>query len=456
MGLRYGKAAMRLAGRMVRRYGNPGRIAGAVTAAALAKQINPFLSYNGRPLKRKLSFGSSNIGGAIKKALLANARSMFTPNTKRMARRMGAKKYVTTGRYTGRFRRGRRVILPKVNSHTIKTESGGTVSDPHAVYVGIATPYDQVTLGLCRCIVKELFRQAGDDFLDFDQYPFTGTNATDYRIYFAYYAGYTDDVLTEYNVDIDQPNITTYADIAVKIRNDWGIRFNDASTAPIWHIIKLFVLDNDTLSTPIGTINCGSFSFGVKDKGTLAIQNRTLSGSTDEDKDLVTNVSNNPIYGKSYFGTKNHNGFVPVIRLPGSNTMYLIGGKDYGIISGTYTQGGDAYKKPPRGYTFLATREAKAIRVNPGNIKKSVVYFSWYGTMNKYFLLMHRYISDSATNFRVPFGRASMVGFEKMLDSRVDEPDVSVGFEANHVLTFNYIYKRQRPNVINLVEEPPS
>ena len=331
-------------------------------------------------------------------------------------------------------RKSKKLQRPKTTLHylkygsVIKKEAGGEVTDGQAVYVGHATsPYEVVGPAVVRALYRELLNQAKRDFTSWDDKP---QNTVE-----CFYTYFTDErtqtLATRPTLSFSSAN--AHADHANALYADIKAVFA-AGPQPSQFVIKDIFIRLPTSNEIIGTVRMEGFMIDIWCQSRLSVQNRTLAQGTgvEDNRDAFTDIGQNPLIGKLYHGYGS--GFSPSYRDEAiANTDYdsFMAKTSNGIIAATAVDNMSVEtNKPPHGSFFRKTTKTKAVRIMPGAIQTSMLtYRKKCGILT--WLRNHRTeLADGTFNYtRSSFGKCAMIGVEKMLNSRVSEPAVLLGYE---------------------------
>lgn len=337
---------------------------------------------------------------------------------------------------------------------TKNAETGGvySVSTSSALYVGHSVGPNEVAAAVCRAIIKELFRQKGEHIQRWFDKPLNTTVSAPGLIVWSYWSKPTSTTATEVTVGFD--NTMTYDAIATALNASLNVVISGDSFTlnQVW----LAVADTDGGYHTDALISCQQFTLHLYCKSNLKIQNCSKGGivaSPDNDVDeMEIDITNNPLKGKEYISKKWQNGFLPLARqrLVDTNYKSFIGDWISGVIlaKGTENSSPD-FVKPPPAFAFQNTT-AKPFSIAPGAVKTSKFVWKTKMGLNKmmaeYWFLINRVAKED-----IKLGYAKMFGFEKMIDGRAGEYDISVQWELNSTYA---CYGVQRPTIslpINVV-----
>lgn len=162
-----------------------------------------------------------------------------------------------------------------------------------------------------------------------------------------------------------------------------------------------------------------------KIKSALKIQNRSTPDALGND-DQSDEVDNVPLYGKSYEG-------------PGAGSAKMRYGSIYGtdanlwpnlngVIKRQAVSGSDSVQEPPKPYELLNARKTGKIRIEPGEIKTSMLYYTCVHKLN---VFINKYFNKPVyTKHKTTFGNFRVFCLEKVLEtSQTTAINMSIGYE---------------------------
>jgi len=169
----------------------------------------------------------------------------------------------------------------------------------------------------------------------------------------------------------------------------------------------------------------------------LTLQNRTAAVSTGpNDESNALDVANNPIEGKVYGGRSNG----PLVRYgdQASTAAVLVANPLSGQIKFDPTaaavgSGMEANLiRPPNRATLTYATKVSSVRLAPGAMKKG--HLKYYASMklNDFFTKYKSVFQNlEGDTVHVPNGSFELFAFERMCNTRADEPAIQVGLELN-------------------------
>lgn len=311
-------------------------------------------------------------------------------------------------------------------------EQGGVLSviTSTSAYVGHGVAAKQVALAACRAIVKELYRQKGENIVRWFDSP--KTSPSTFQLSYWYYTSEADAAPTQVNLAID--GTTTYYVVAENLFTSFNANLSlGARISYIWFNDKNFQGGTEYGQTT-ASIDPDCFNLNYYITSTIMIQNCSKGGTTGgetADDDLVTEVTKNPLVGKVYKSTKWSNGFYPKARPQANDGSWtgFIADNTYGYIAanGVNNASPDLVKPPP-GYWFDGAKSS-GCTLAPGEIR----YLKWkFRTTIGCGNFWKRYVTwTNGTTVGFPFGPCEMIGLEKMIDCRAGEHNIELHYQIN-------------------------
>lgn len=392
--------------------------------------------------------GNGGGGGRRSPAYMSTAgrRSRRVPGIKRrrtaskMGRRVRRRVVLRRRRYKSRGRsvntvgrrRVRRTRGVKAGRYSKigavrKFEHGGVVSDPNTVFIGHASvATNEVLQTFCYAIARALLLRVGIDFKEWDE-PINNP-ATAWTVFMFFFQAPND--TTENFLSNTWGNGQTAKELAGIIRvflNTW--------TSSTHQITKFLMQDSGNVTN--AKVDITNSYVDVSLHSRLTIQNRTAA-DTGTSGDNRNDISNNPLIGRLY--QKKGNFFVPNYRFNGDlSYASFCANPNSGVIATNATDSlPDSGRKPPPA-SFFGASYARGVRVTPGQMMSNVLVTKKVMKMETFLSIMAKYInlysSAPIVNDFFWLGSCAMFGLEKQLNSRVDEPTISVGYELNQVMS---------------------
>lgn len=307
-------------------------------------------------------------------------------------------------------------------------EDGGIVQDSQCVYIGHAIAFGQLYESICRAVIRELFRQKGENIVDWTDH-WLGTSL---HMVLAYKYGLPNaTTLSTATVTFVQP--ASYSDLA----NLLLVSLKANLTTSIGYVIyDMWLGEAVDSSNTVALINFNQCMLNFYVKSELKVQNATHAADVDEN-DQYTDIHNRPVVGKVYYSKRQMAGFLPNSRVHRGATAEpsyesYLANYTSGIIAATNsTTLSFQTKKPPAGYYFNAN--TSYTKISPGQIRtyrwtyrKAFNGSTFLSKFSGQFTGAH----GTAIKAVYPIGPAQMVGLEKEIDIRsANETDIVVGFQ---------------------------
>lgn len=372
-------------------------------------------------------------------------------------------RYVTTGRFYGRFKKPVRVGKTSYASKgaLIRTEKGGVVTQDKCVYVGHTNnARDKVMRVVFHALIRKLAKMMGNDFNSFkaeqDHDGASVVSSIHYRVF--YFLGDDKEKFTYVYAPGADPTWESVADgLLAGLKSDIQTQLQARVTAGAGdykkgssriNLYEIFAYTSNANYTPIARIPLHQAFVKVFLKSELTIQNRTLanSGANPEHHDSMLDVENNPVEGWAY-GTGG-NGFMLAFNDDYvAPSVQALGDDESGLITmdpsdaNLTTNQQDLYQRPPRAWAFRNTRRQVRVRLPPGGLKRSSCMSSKTVHINKLVNMYASWWKGLENDYKNYLGTSKMYAFEKMMHTNVTEPDMSIGYEVNNLYGAIVYYK---------------
>lgn len=318
-----------------------------------------------------------------------------------------------------RRRRRRKATLER--GALINVEHGGLLTDPYCVYVGHSSmPTNTVFESVVRSLIKSLFLRAGTRVPSWDSGP--GYNG---NIVIDYYAAANTATISQLTVAFT--NSQAYNTILGNVFTSLTSLTENAELMSM----SIVSVDADAVQrNPIVSINLRNSQVTVKVKSSFKIQNRSKNALGSEADD----VDNVPLYGKSYEGKgtsiRNRD------RNRGTSAAFT-GHVTHGTVEigaaslDPATTNWKIYQEPPEPGAFENCRKYGKVKLDPGEIKTSVI--TSYKRMSPTgWLRLFLEQGTSGSYRRYYIGSTKLFALEKMLETaNVTPTDVVVAYEHN-------------------------
>ncbi len=396
-----------------RRFGGPAAVAAG--AAGTAAYRHYFPSY-GKPVAGVKRLRS---GKVVRKT------------TKRAQR-------VTTGSHIKRASRKRKIRRDPYKLHgSEKTiEKGGIVTPAVIASFGHSNlPLYEVYLSVGRAIWRALMKKHGVCFSDWGS---------------IFNANLDFDFTMEYRLApngvalmINGPAyLTQLTHLAWAVRVT-GVLFDALATTDDQLIInKFYCTDQLEVGPPVKTLricelDLTNSTLHLRLASDMVMQNRTLGQGMGDDQ--TTDVTNNPISGRSW--TVTGNGMMPLTNKQMS--AETVAHQEYGSIFGSQnvtSQGPSVTFEPNSAQTYKFAVGSAKQRIMPGQISRSKLYSVYKLSLQQFVEKTKEYLAQntsiSAVNvLRVPLGKSRMFSFEKVCDTGGGDQKVTLGYEINNTVS---------------------
>jgi len=397
-----------------------------------------------------------------------------TQATQTRPKKKSRKRYSSIpGKYVGKFRKAKRARKAGsfANATTAKYENGATydVGVREVSYVGHSIAADRVAITTMRALLQHLFKAAEMPFYDWEQtcvsvlerqsgVPSEMFTNIEFR-----YRYLTQNIFTAAAINLQTQQIAsgvssnaTFEDLANSLLNKWrdidvGKEFiNEFEFLDMSLSIKV----DATSYTPIAYVPLQTCKIDMDIRSNLNVQNRTKAADGSSNTD---NISVNPVRGKLYSSKKVwRNGFEmrPKQYLSGADNGGFASYSNVGIILNKSDASVNSLRKPPQAWQVNASH-ASGVVIQPGDIKRSKIKFATEMYLNTLVRKLWQYFlkqggQGTPANKLVPFGYAEMIGVELMVDTRVSEALITMGWEMDQV--YKAKVKFAKPRVLPYIE----
>ena len=369
-------------------------------------------------------------------------RAVSRAATRRRGARYPRKRKTWSVGYMGRgFKKPYRATLRPnyyVTGAVSKIEQGTTVSDNNCVFVGHSTNANNALFQtVWVSIIKELLYKAGVQVQSFQQ-PIP--NSSGYTVALDWFpSGVTNNVTSTISFTLASDG---------SVDDIWGGLYAQMKTrgAAVWQValpvsIRLTVASSDLSCLPLrnSLIQIETWSL-------MTIQNRTKATATTpgEVDESALSVQNNPLIGRVY--ETSSNGFLPNYQISGAAFSPLIANKTDGNFEATESGALEGVRKPPQPFFFHGVK-SRIVKLNPGEIKKDFIRSTSRMTLERFMDVFNADLTNEnqttpLNTIKVNWGKSRLYAFEKVCNTRDDEPDVIIGYETVNVQKAKLITKR--------------
>jgi hypothetical protein len=360
------------------------------------------------------------------------ARTMVA-NKKR--RTMKRKPIYWGGMYRGSFRRPRRVSkYPKFYTQGIvsKRETGNVKVGSDLVIVGHTNnSCHTIFQTVWMAIIKHLMYKAGIQVQDASQ-PLPSTSGMTIECAFKM-SGVTNTSTTVVTSAILSNQ--TLVDITVAFLN----ALYTVRGALVWQpaLPVDIALRSDDATRQYAFVPLRNALINLEIWSLMTIQNRTLAagGTTTEVDESALSVTANPVTGKVYqcYG----NGFVPTYQDDGDVSFVpLFGNRNTGEFATNAAESFPQTRKIPQGF-FFGANKTRDVKLQPGEIKKDFIKTSKIMKLETFMTKFNNSLTNEAQTteldkLKIDFGLSRLYAFEKLCNTRVDEPSITIGYEVNN------------------------
>lgn len=313
-------------------------------------------------------------------------------------------------------------------------ETGGTTSSNDAVSLGhVTSPITLMIQCAWRALFKHLFLEAGLDVKDMDESLDLKVND---QVVIYYSATTGGPILNEsFLVASITSSIETFVAWVMTPSLSWNI--NGSADQTQFQAIR-FIPTNalGTISHAV-TVSMMQSKLHFITKSAMKMQNRTVDVAADNEADDVNNV---PLYGTSYEGSGT--GTVYVAKKTGSGTQQCFYGH---ATRGTILS--ETINEPPEPGTFDKVTRTGKVKIEPGEIKTSVLNHSCSYFWNDFWSAVFPTITDSSVTLRKSIGKFRLFIIEKMIHYAAADTAIQTAYECNVDIMVNLSFSRSFQSV---------
>jgi len=315
-------------------------------------------------------------------------------------------------------------------------EVGGATSATDAMYIGhITAPVEVLIQNGVRAMFKDMFLKAQYDVSDVTAV--IGFTATDSLVVnFTEREGVPMSLITLNLTPLDSINsITTWFTASAR---PWGTETTSVSDQILFHSIQFRVGDvANTIASPV-LVMLKHCKVHFAAKSALKMQNRTVNTVGDDDVDEVDNV---PLSGMCYEG---HGTGAVYIRksTTGGTQPTFVGSNNQGMILLKPGASYNAPEEPPNPSNFDKIKKEAKVKLEPGEIKTSVLKWEKSMSFNNFWQATHPHGVGLTTVVRKPLGEFRFFGMEKMIHFAAADTAIQTVYEHQYDLGSTVSYSR--------------
>lgn len=334
---------------------------------------------------------------------------------------------------------------------TYVTESGGVLTSTDCAYVGHAIVMDDILLTWCVQVVKMLCNKLGKDVVSVTEkfgVPNSTTGHTPGTLRWSYRDSADGKVIwVGYTISADIAILSVATELRQSIWDTLRTALSP-TTDNTFEVLEVGISSSsyngatNSVAEVYATVNCVNYLVAHRVKSKLTLQNRTIAkSSAGQDETSALDVANNPVGGYQYFSkgnglslkfTSKQTGTIPELIADAGNGVITMDGVDGNFDSATK----NLYKRPPPPQSFQGAVKYSGVKLQPGEIKVS----KWTKEVMMYNRTFWSVFFNAfqgraqTTPVEPPFVKymcSRVFAFEKHCNTRVDEPDISVGWEIS-------------------------
>lgn len=344
---------------------------------------------------------------------------------------------------TGKRKRSDRLRVSK-RGVDYTMEVGGATSAADAMYIGhITAPVSVLIECGCRAMFKDLLLKAQFDVSDVTL-PVGLTALDTITVLYQLHEGLPLQNASFATAASD--SINTLAAWFFSGARPWGLENNSYPDQHVFHSIQLKIGDpagaNSAVAIPV-LMMLKHCKVEFVAKSALKIQNRTVSAVGDAEADDVDNV---PLSGTGYEGTGTGAIFIKKPASSGSVPTF-VGSNNFGLI---LLKPGVAYgapDEPPLPQNFDKVTHESKIKIEPGEIKTSVLKWHKKMSFNDFWAVTHPHGAGNTFLTRRKIGNFRFFGIEKMIHFAAADTAIQTVYEHNYDLSSVVSYSRATQSV---------
>jgi len=382
---------------------------------------------------------------------------VLPPSTKRSQSNMSKRSYNTFGNGGGKFsgKKRRKIATAAYRGVQLSREHQELFSDAAACYVGHNShPMEDTLRSIGLAIARLVAKKWGQDFNNFESFINGDTSAADDSTKVTItYRDSLGGVLQSHNFVLTNKSWYQFGD---QLMHQIIQLIELESPSPTyWHGEQIIVANSSgTTGNAHNLIKMDFSELKIKINGfsCMKVQNRTVSTSGDaETNEQHSDIANNPLTGKMYEGHgqvhdyKFNNDYGTTTDIFRYNvTGYL----EIGAINATLTDPMQKVLKRPPSYKFLKGLTSQtSIRLNPGEIKTSVVRATYTYTLNGWIRKLLNVIRASehlgaVTPAMCHIGKSHILGLSHMLFDASD-PSISLAVQVDSTVSAIATHKKK-------------
>lgn len=432
----------------------PRRSARIAASRAVGRFNRPFLTSSRVTPERSRLKSRITKSAPIKRKV--SMRKLTEQLQRTSLKRRRTRLYQSVGAYGGRFRKSyafsatkyqRRGIVMHIEGGNVVAR-GGTPGTKQVVYIGHGCPLWQTWFCVCQYVVKDLFRRQGVLYTSqYDKPQELGSVhvvAPGAIVYGYQTTEGGQQLYARMAINADE----NFYQISLNLFTAWNALMS--ANNYIQFTTAELTDDPTGVSTSLSNsrLRLTELILDICNDAKLALQNRTVASSAvGNDESSMLDVSNNPLGGKSYEGRGA--GPTPKWRLQSAlvNDPYV--DQNSGVIDWNIDQAGFTanmiaqYSRPPPGTAFENCKKVGNVFLKPGEIKNSFLRTKvkmYFNTLCQ--IARSQMQIGIASTVNTTFGSYRMFCFEKKVNTTVDEPAISVGYEHNQTFRVCGFYKK--------------
>jgi len=317
-------------------------------------------------------------------------------------------------------------------------EFGGTSTNLNMVVIGHTTsPTTVIYKHMWITILKRLFKLAEFDVLVTDTVmPIGGKLTLQYKFHVDAGLQTTNQTFTN-----NEKTLKEMADWFADSARPWNVNEAQRTNGLELYSLTFYpfydVMTDEYSYSKMAHIRLDELVVKISSKSTFKMQNRSTHNSDGDDFHNADTIDQVPLYGKSYEGA----GTGAVWINQENHTNHFVANGGDGVIR-PFTPG--QMKEPPKPVEFKGTQKLGKVRIDPGIIKTSSLYYTASHTPSVWTRMLAPCLWNSYT--APAMGRYRFFCLEKILDADEADP-LTAAYEHNLAITSSSRVFRKNPTV---------
>lgn len=383
---------------------------------------------------------------------------------------------LSTARYVGRFKKPQRRLTKVGNMEALyakrgfvlKRETHGGVADPSCVYLGAST-FNRISFveTMYGAVIRKLLKKAGVDIQSPGQIPsmqnfqpagigqpvgggffvklqYLDENGTQNQL-----RDFWNDTTTfeQFTLGLNGTANTIYNCIFNNLDSDNGFNVRQYT-----HIGLYYDIGGTNPDRMIAVLNLEDEYVNFKSKVAMCIQNRTKGNSiADGEQFSSERIDNQPLKGYQYVFSSAQPRVRGTTAQGNPQLLTVIPNNEYVNLVKSTQLPGVLFREPPNPRTFGNCIGSSYVKLQPGTIKKGVVYHELRGSWNS--IMCKRMVTDYGGQGPLPYlpGRYLLFALEEIINSGSPN-NIEVAYECER-FTGAFLTTKKKTAMISNFQE---